>query len=371
MNIPSLVPKIHASGFKGVIAIAGGGAGAIDELTKYGGASTFLLEAPIIWAQKSFEKYIGRVPEKFVSELAARQLAMVSYQKGLKLEPEGKIIGVGVTCALAKADERIGRDHKVCISTQTADLTSVKSFALPHLGREAEEKFVSQLIIQVLAGGVEVLPYNKWLNEIDFSMLESSESGEADYGIKEVLHGRLNSYYPDGTTDLKTKAKKLLFPGSYNPFHQGHAEMADIASKHYGLPITYEISITNVDKAPLDYIDINNRMDQFKGNLVLTNAPLVVQKARLFPNSIFVCGVDSWVRIRDIKYYDNDPVKTALVLAEIKNLGCTFMVFPRMINGVVQQLEEDEFTFGLAVPSPIMPTHLDCSSTKIRAEASK
>ncbi|WP_269851334.1 hypothetical protein [Methanosarcina horonobensis] len=63
--------------------------------------------------------------------------------------------------------------------------------------------------------------------------------------------------------------------------------MAKLAFEKFGEPIHFEISLTNVDKPPIDIISLNQRLDSlrrykdenFMGSICLTNAPLFLQKA--------------------------------------------------------------------------------------------
>jgi len=92
--------------------------------------------------------------------------------------------------------------------------------------------------------------------------------------------------------------RKLVLPGSFNPLHVGHTEMIDAASKHLQSQgksldwLGFELSAFNVDKAPLAKDNLLNRMAQFAGqwNIVASNAPTFIEKARLLKNTTFVVG---------------------------------------------------------------------------------
>src|ERR1700730_15761894 len=83
--------------------------------------------------------------------------------------------------------------------------------------------------------------------------------------------------------------------------------MAELAREILNYPVSYEISIENVDKPPLDFIEMDTRARQFASGeaLWLTRAPLYVQKAELFPGATFVVGADTIERIGQPRYYEN------------------------------------------------------------------
>ena len=101
-------------------------------------------------------------------------------------------------------------------------------------------------------------------------------------------------------------------------------------------PVHFEISLTNVDKPPIDFISLSQRLDSlrkykdevFMGGVCLTNAPLFLQKADLFPNSTFIIGADTFNRLFDAKYY-NGTVDTPAILRHFKEKNVRFMVFRR------------------------------------------
>jgi len=134
----------------------------------------------------------------------------------------------------------------------------------------------------------------------------------------------------------KSEEIKLVFSGSFDPCHKNHVFMAMCASKEYNAPVHFEISLTNVDKPPIDFISLSQRLDSlrkykdkaFMGGVCLTNAPLFLQKADLFPNSTFIIGADTFNRLFDAKYYDG-TVDTRAILRHFKEKNVRFMVFHR------------------------------------------
>ena len=73
----------------------------------------------------------------------------------------------------------------------------------------------------------------------------------------------------------------------------------------------FELSISNADKGQLETNVVVQRAKQFdsdgQNRLILTrDAPLFSQKAKLLPNTTFVVGYDTAVRLVDPKYYDDN-----------------------------------------------------------------
>ena len=136
-----------------------------------------------------------------------------------------------------------------------------------------------------------------------------------------------------------------IFPGAFNPPHAGHRRMAQLAAQRLGLPVAYELSITNVDKPPLDFLEIASRLADLRkledgATVVLTDAPTFRQKAALFPGCTFVVGADTIVRIGDPCYYEGHPSHYESALVEIADRGCRFLVFGRTIDGKFRVLGE-------------------------------
>ena len=121
---------------------------------------------------------------------------------------------------------------------------------------------------------------------------------------------------------------ECLLPGSFNPVHEGHRRMLEVAGARLRTAGAYELAILNPDKPPLSPEDAAARLDQFTGHeaVWLTRAPTFPEKARIFPGTTFAVGVDTIVRIAEPRYYGGAAgLETAL-----SNLGgCRFLVFGR------------------------------------------
>ena len=131
-----------------------------------------------------------------------------------------------------------------------------------------------------------------------------------------------------------------IFPGAFNPIHDGHRQMAQYVAHRYDADVRFELSIENVDKPPLDFAEIKQRGERFEPSdrLWLTRAPTFVEKSRLFPQALFIVGADTIERIANPKYYGGSEEACRAAIAEIAQRGCRFVVFGRLASGSFQSL---------------------------------
>ena len=136
----------------------------------------------------------------------------------------------------------------------------------------------------------------------------------------------------EGTVRIGDPRPAALLPGSFNPLHQGHTSLAEIAAERLGSPVAFELSIANVDKPELPIDELERRLGQF-----LSRAPVYVSraatfraKAALFPGCVFVVGADTAARLISPRYYGDDPAEMVRALDEIRGHGGRFFVGGRV-----------------------------------------
>jgi len=216
----------------------------------------------------------------------------------------------------------------------------------------------------------------------------------------------------------------LIFPGSFNPPHQGHVGLARAAisktstnnnnnnsSSSSKRPLVFEISITNVDKPSMDPEEVARRVSQFRDvlyqqqnddqgipewGILLTSAPLFADKVNVLrqyapaplqsninDNSpatdnrwSFVIGTDTMVRILNPKYYDNSYEN---MLQAQRSMGADFVVGGRleqMADGSGEKFVTGEHTLE-GLPEDVKDLfvllaesdfRVDISSTELRAQ---
>ncbi len=362
------IERIHTSGKRLVLAVTGGGSGAIAELLQVPGASASVLEAVVPYAAAALEQWLGGPVDQHCSEQTARAMAMAAFARARDLsntEPH-TLRGIGATASLASVRPKRGA-HRVHVAWQSADVTTVVSCELmkSRRTRAEEEQIATRFILAAVAEacGIDDVTFGVRIQE----PIERRQQ-HAPHAWSELLLGERNCIaIPDRQA---SSTPVILFPGAFNPPHWGHERMASLAAARYGARVTFELSITNVDKPPLDFIELSDRLEQLAGRDVLvTRAARFVEKARLAPGCTFVVGVDTIERIGDPSYYGGDSTRRDAAIAAIAHEGCRFLVFGRFLSGRFLTLSDVSVLPALRTLCDFVSEsefHADVSSTDLR-----
>ncbi len=370
--IPSdTITTIHNTPHRLVFEFAGAGSLALYWLHSVPGSSRTVLEATDRYAAASLADLIGRTPEKFVSADTARVMAEFAYRRAMRLT-DGATPCLGVACTAAIATDRTKRGPHGCsiavydgAQVRTFDLTLAKGAR----DRAGEEQIISLLIIRAIAVACGVAAPDLELEPSE--TLDAREETHPD-PLTLLLRGDVERVFvgSDGRIHLEGAPPVALLSGSFNPLHAGHEQLAQAAAALLGAPVAFELPVLNADKPPLGYAELERRLEQFRRRypVVLSRAPLFVQKAQLFPGCTFVIGYDTAIRIIDPRYYGGEAERDA-AFAAIAAQGCSFLVAGRVRDGVFRTLADIDMPSLLRPLFRELPERLfrvDLSSTAIR-----
>jgi hypothetical protein len=303
-------------------------------------------------------------------------MARTARARAARLVPAGAdLVGLGATAALVSDRPRKG-EHRFHIAFANAaglaHCTCV--LAKGRRDRAAEEDLVSHAIVLWLARACGVAaPSPRTLLDADEHYAETVVASVDP--IDQLVAGELDRVTAqlDGQMMLSAPLPSVLFPGSFNPMHEGHVSLARVAEELRQQPLAFEISVTNVDKPPLTGETVRHRLAQFawKSPVELTRAPTFVEKSRLFPGTSFVVGADTVERLFVPKYYGDDETRMHDALEEIADSGGSFLVAVRIdAAGRVRTLNDIPVPRRYTDLFTEIPEHrfrVDTSSSEIRA----
>jgi hypothetical protein len=241
--------------------------------------------------------------------------------------------------------------------------------------REAEEAVLDGVILNGLADAVGIE------HRVPLSLLQdeivSVESATADL-LGALLKNDLRAVHVqlDGQIRPPGPLPAAILAGSFNPIHEAHWRLADVATTITRGTTAFELSVSNVDKPALATEQIRQRLYQFtwRSAVWVTRAATFREKASLFPGSVFVLGADTVERLVAPRYYQNSDSRMAEAFEHIRRQGCRFLVAGRrdssgkFIGLADMSLPADQRDLFTAIPQaefdvPVSSTALRESST--------
>jgi nicotinamide mononucleotide (NMN) deamidase PncC len=367
------VERIHASPTMAVVAVTGGGVQALGWLHGVPGASRTMLNALVPYASSALTEFLGYEPGPVAAPATARAMARTAHERAHHLAGDGPpVVGIGTTATLATDRQKRG-EHRCFTSawTDRAVTTYGVAFAKGLRDRPAEEEIVSRLVLRALAVASDV-DFDLAMGLDDRERLDIATEDHGDL-LDRLLAGAVRSvtFHADGRRAADESFTGGVLPGSFDPLHRGHEELADAAAAMLEAGVVAELSAYNVDKPPLEREEVLRRVAGFTGKraVIVTRTATFSEKARLFPGCTFVIGWDTAVRLLDPRYYERDRSQVINALTDIRRQGCRFLVAGRLGDAVFRTLSDVMIPAGfddMFIPIPESAFRRDLSSTQLR-----
>ncbi len=370
-----LIETLHATPYKCVLALTGGGSGAIAQLLEVPGGARTILETVVPYHEQALAEFLGQRPEHCCSADTSRALALRALTRASWLAPGEPVLGLGATASLATARPKRGphRFH-VSVATEGRLLSVALILNKGARGREEEEALLDTVILNLLAEAcqlsqrlaVPLLPGEEPVrDQAPPGLLAAFMAGQVAT-VHVHVDGRLTA------DPWPTERPPALLPGAFNPAHRGHWQLAAVAARLLDRPVAFELSVANVDKPELPLAEVRRRLPQFAWRLPvwLTRAPTFVQKALLFPGAVFAVGADTAERIVAPRYYEGGAAGLTQGIDTIRGQGCRFLVAGRVDHrGLfvgLENLDIPDAGRDLFAPIPQHEFQVDISSTELR-----
>jgi hypothetical protein len=368
-----LIESIHQAPFQCVLALTGGGTTAAAQLLEVPGGSRTVLEAVVPYGESALADYLGKRPEQFCSAQTSRDMARRAYQRACWLTAGVPVVSLGCTASLASDRPKRG-DHRLFVSCYCSNHASTYSltFAKGARDRQGEEAVLDRVILNALARAFQI-EQSLDVALLDGEALELEE--RATNPGHDFFNGKIDGMYvtTDGQWQTLSRERKIgaVLPGSFNPVHDGHWQLAAAAETFLGTPVVFELSVDNADKPSLPEEEVRRRLALFawRAPVVLTRTPIFADKARLFPAATFVVGADTALRIIAPRYYGSEAARAEAMQA-IRSQGCRFLVAGRVDAGGqyvgLEDLDVPAEFAGLFTGIPVSAFRVDLSSTELR-----
>jgi nicotinic acid mononucleotide adenylyltransferase/nicotinamide mononucleotide (NMN) deamidase PncC len=318
------------------IIAAGAGAEIQQKLWSIPGCSSFFSGASFPYAQEEMEEILGFVPEQFVSETTAIDLAAAAYMKAFHQKGKSPI-GIGVTASVASEKSHRG-DHRFYVSIITDTQVKVGYWLLDKgVGfekRKADGQLITDTVLSMLLGVLDMSAF-------------AALNAYKDVSVEAVNRFFAHPYFQANGKRLQNvnNINYVIMPGAYNPPHEGHFGLVSQYESLYSGKVIFNITTNPPHKDELNLQACLKQAKMLQGTdrLFSRNDPLYIDKARKHPNTPIIIGADAFLRLFDSKWDPNIEAS----MEEFKSLGTKFFVGGRVVDGKFLSLNDVITTFNV------------------------
>lgn len=344
------------------VIATGGGAGLQQQLWETPGSSAYLSGCNFPYAMEEQEELLGFMPEHFVSEEAAIDLASAAYMKAYRFGGKNPI-GLGLTASVAS--EKIHRgDHRAFICAISNDSVRIFHGIRPKgVGRESR-----------IADGTQCDWWGAMMIQ-DVVKLDTYEWAKdaTELARKRFFERPFFTANGKRSATLPTNKRLALMSGAFNPLHEGHTSVAQHVMDQYGNTVAYEVTAEPPHKEAMTVQALLQRAKLLQGHdrIFTKSYPLYLDKARAFPGVPLVLGADAMIRMLDPKW----GITPSELLNEFNKLNTKLLVSGRLVDGkfvsytsildYIDRQDPSLVSLALHVVAPV-DGRVDISSTELR-----
>ena len=262
---------LHDSPWQGVLQVTGGGIQFLAEMLGTAGASRTVLDAGIPYSAASLAESLGSAPPQACSaeNRTARWPWPGSSAPGTWELPI--LVGFALHRQLGDGSNQARHPPERTLPCRTATHSFYNEYDEFSVAddRTAQEQEVAEAAWHPIARG-------SWLDQDSGDQSAIGRKRRPEW--RALVEGRLDLV---STTDHDGA---LLFPGSFNPLHEGHRRMMEYARSSAASARGFRaIYRKTPDKPLLDYFEIHARLKQFQHPVWLTRAAQVRRESPAFP----------------------------------------------------------------------------------------
>lgn len=261
----SVGEKLRDSGVALYVMAAGAGAGIQNDLWQTPGIGASLVGARFPYAQQEVDDFLGFTPEHYVSSDTAIAQAMAAYVHAKTVAGVGRA-AAGLAVTAATVGLKVPRGGCRAWGALVSDHGCwVRSYDLSG-DRRQQGHIVDGLAFDLLDAMHDVRIWG---------------CVDCEQRVEELLFER-----PVFLADGRRRAAlpggyDVVFPGSFNPLHDGHLQMAiDVQEFDAGAPVVFTINQDSPHKGKISAVDLLARAAYHRRRRYDTATPLLITRGQ-------------------------------------------------------------------------------------------